>query len=302
MLSEAVIEAIKEFVSEENVKVNASLSEYTSFKIGGPAEAVIDISNEQQLMRVINYLKMVEIDYCILGNGSNTLFADAGFQGVVLRIGNKFSDVSVRGDEIIAQGGALLVQVAKMAQANGLSGLEFAAGIPGTVGGGVIMNAGAYDGEMSYVVKQVRAISPKGDVQEFDGEALDFGYRKSVLKNSGFIVTEVVFKLAYGDSEEILAKMNDFNARRREKQPLEYPSAGSTFKRPEGYYAGQLIMEAGLRGFQIGGARVSDKHCGFIINVNKASAADVCDLIGEVQARVKARFGVDLEPEIVIIR
>ena len=302
MLSEAVIEAIKEFVSEENVKVNASLSEYTSFKIGGPAEAVIDISNEQQLMRVINYLKMVETNYCILGNGSNTLFADAGFQGVVLRIGNKFSDVSVRGDEIIAQGGALLVQVAKMAQANGLSGLEFAAGIPGTVGGGVIMNAGAYDGEMSYVVKQVRAISPKGDVQEFDGEALDFGYRKSVLKNSGFIVTEVVFKLAYGDSEEILAKMNDFNARRREKQPLEYPSAGSTFKRPEGYYAGQLIMEAGLRGFQIGGARVSDKHCGFIINVNKASAADVCDLIGEVQARVKARFGVDLEPEIVIIR
>lgn len=301
MLSEAVIEAIEEFVSPQNVKVNESLANHTSFKIGGPADVLIEISDENQLMKVINYLKIIESPFFILGNGSNTLFSDSGFEGAVLHIGNAYSTVLVRENEIIAQAGALLVTVSKFAQSYGLAGLEFAAGIPGTVGGGVIMNAGAYDGEMSRVVKQVRAISPKGEVVEIDGQALDFGYRSSVLKNSGFIVSEVVFSLEKGNPDEILAKMNDFNARRRDKQPLEYPSAGSTFKRPEGHFAGQLIMDAGLRGFQIGGAKVSDKHCGFIINANKATAADVRDVISEVQAKVKERFDIDLEPEIVIL-
>lgn len=302
MLSEAALEAIRGFVSENNVKVNEPLANYTTFRIGGPAQCIIEISDEGQLTKVSRYLDMIETPYMILGNGSNTLFPDSGYEGAILHICNEFSGVSVRGYEITAKAGALLVSVSKIAQASGLTGLEFAAGIPGTVGGGVIMNAGAYGGEMSQVVKQVRAISPKGEVVELDGSALDFGYRKSVFKNSGFIVTEVVFKLSQGDPEKIQATMDEFNRRRREKQPLEYPSAGSTFKRPEGYFAGQLIMDAGLRGFQIGGARISDKHCGFVINVNKATAADVCDVISEAQARVKDRFGVSLEPEIVIVK
>lgn len=300
MLSRTVKDTIIEYVSEKNVLFDEDLSKHTSFKIGGPADAFVEIENDEQLTKLSDYLDRVEEKYYILGNGSNTLFPDRGYEGVILHIGGNFSDITVSGETITAKAGASLVKVAKTAQENSLTGLEFAAGIPGTVGGGVVMNAGAYDGEMSQVVSAVKAISPKGEEIELENKSLEFGYRYSILRHRGYVVTEVSFKLHSGDKDEIQRKMDDFNSRRREKQPLEYPSAGSVFKRPEGYYAGKLIMDAGLRGFQIGGARVSDKHCGFIINVNHASAEDVKEVIEEITLRVRERFGVDLEPEIEI--
>lgn len=302
MLSKAAIETISSFVSEKNVKLNEPLANHTTFKIGGPAQCFVEIENEEQLLKVAKYLRTIEIPFWILGNGSNTLFSDSGYEGVILHIDKGFSAIQIKGTQITAKAGALLVQVSKAAQAVGLTGLEFAAGIPGTVGGAVVMNAGAYDGEMKQVVKQVTVLSPSGEYREIENAGLEFGYRTSVLKNTEYIVSEVIFNLELGNPEEIKAKMDDFNQRRRDKQPLEFASAGSTFKRPEGYFAGKLIMDAGLRGFQIGGAKVSDKHCGFVINTGNATSADVEDLITEVQARVEARFGVRLEPEIVIVK
>ncbi len=302
MLSRTVKDTIIEYVSEKNVLFDEDLSKHTSFKIGGPADAFVEIEKEEQLTQLSEYLERVEEKYYILGNGSNTLFPDKGFEGVILHVGNGLSEITVEGEKITAKAGAALVKVSRIAQENSLTGLEFAAGIPGTVGGGVVMNAGAYDGEMAQVVSYVKAISPKGEIIELENKSLEFGYRHSILRHRGYVVTEVSFELKKGDKDEIQKKMDDFNSRRREKQPLEYPSAGSVFKRPTGHYAGQLIMNAGMRGFQIGGARVSDKHCGFIINVNHASAEDVLELIEEIQFRVRDRFGVDLEPEIEILR
>ena len=211
------------------------------------------------------------------------------------------NQIQVEGNVLIAQAGALMSQVARVAMEHGLTGLEFASGIPGTVGGGVVMNAGAYGGEMSQVVRSVSVISPQGETMELENASMEFGYRYSTIRHQNFIVTEVVFVLQEGNREEIKAKMDELAAKRREKQPLEFPSAGSTFKRPEGYFAGELIMNAGLRGFQIGGARVSDKHCGFVINAGGATATDIMELIQEVQLRVKDKFRVDLEPEVVFL-
>ena len=302
MLSRTVKDTIIEYVSEKNVLFDEDLSKHTSFKIGGPADAFVEIESTEQLTKLSEYLDRVEEKYYILGNGSNTLFSDRGYEGVILHIGGGFSGITVSGIRIIAQAGAALAKVSKTAQEHSLTGLEFAAGIPGTVGGGVVMNAGAYGGEMSFVVDTVKAISPKGEEIELENKSLEFGYRYSILRHRGYVVTEVSFNLKEGDKDEIRARMDDFNSRRREKQPLEYPSAGSVFKRPEGHFAGQLIMEAGMRGFQIGGARVSDKHCGFIINTGHASAEDVTELIDEIQFRVRDRFGILLEPEIEIVR
>lgn len=302
MLSRTVKDTIIEYVSEKNVLFDEDLSKHTSFKIGGPADAFVEIESMEQLTKLSEYLDRVEEKYYILGNGSNTLFSDRGYEGVILHIGGGFSGITVSGTRIIAKAGAALAKVSKTAQEHSLTGLEFAAGIPGTVGGGVVMNAGAYGGEMSFVVDTVKAISPKGEEIELENKSLEFGYRYSILRHRGYVVTEVSFNLKEGDKDEIRARMDDFNSRRREKQPLEYPSAGSVFKRPEGHFAGQLIMEAGMRGFQIGGARVSDKHCGFIINTGHASAEDVTELIDEIQFRVRDRFGILLEPEIEIVR
>lgn len=211
------------------------------------------------------------------------------------------SSIRVDGDCIVAQAGALLSQVAKEALEHGLTGLEFASGIPGTVGGAVVMNAGAYGGEMSQVVTEVTVLNSEGEILVLDNATMEFGYRYSTIRHQPFVVTNVSFQLKAGDQKQIRTKMEELAAKRREKQPLEYPSAGSTFKRPEGYYAGELIMKAGMRGFQIGGARVSDKHCGFIVNVGNATAADILDVIEEVQERVKERFGVTLEMEPVVL-
>ncbi len=301
MISNAQVEAIKSFVPEHNIFLNEPMAGHTTFRIGGPADCMVQLENEEQLKNIQRYLSLVEEPFFILGNGSNLLVSDRGYSGVVLQIGDKMSDIKVDGCRITAQAGALLSQVAKAALEHGLTGLEFASGIPGTVGGGVVMNAGAYDGEMSQVVTRVCVVSRQGESLEFDNDTMEFGYRTSAIKRKPFTVTSVTFELREGDREQIKAKMDDLGERRRKKQPLEYPSAGSIFKRPEGYFAGKLVMDAGLRGYQVGGARVSDKHCGFIVNVGKATAHDVLDVIAEAQERVKERFGVDLEMEVVYL-
>lgn len=301
MISEAVIEALKGFVPEENISLQEEMAGHTTFRIGGPADCFLQLENEEQLRKVQRYLNLVEEPWFILGNGSNLLVSDKGYRGIILQIGRKMSRIQVDGCTIVAQAGALLSQVAKSAYEHGLTGMEFAAGIPGTVGGGVVMNAGAYGGEMSQIVTLVRVIDKNGEVMELDNSTMEFGYRYSAIKKYPFTVTEVTFRLAEGNREEIRARIRELSVRRKEKQPLEYPSAGSTFKRPEGYFAGKLIMDAGMSGFQIGGARVSDKHCGFIINAGDATADDVKNVIAEVQTRVKERFHVDLEPEIIFL-
>lgn len=301
MISEAVIQSLKKYVPEENICLQEPMAGHTTFRIGGPADCLLELENEEQLVRIQSYLNRVEVPFFILGNGSNLLVSDEGYRGVVIRIGHKMSEIKADGCILTVQAGATMAQAARAALEHGLTGLEFAAGIPGTVGGGVVMNAGAYDGEMSQVVTQVNVINVNGDLMELDNQTMEFGYRTSSIRRNSFIVTKVVFRLEQGNREEIKAKMEELAARRREKQPLEYPSAGSTFKRPVGYYAGKLIMEAGLRGYQCGGARVSDKHCGFVINTGTATALDVRDVIEEVQERVKERFNVDLEPEILFL-
>ena len=301
MISAAVVEALKGIVPEENIRLQERMAGHTTFRIGGPADCFLQLESEEQLQKVQKYLNLLEVPYFILGNGSNLLVSDRGYHGIILQIGQKMSDIRVEGNMIVAQAGALLSQVSKTAYEHGLSGLEFASGIPGTLGGGVVMNAGAYGGDMSQVVTVVRVVNKDGEVMELDNATMEFAYRYSTIKNQSFTVTEVTLLLKEGNKEEIRAKMEELLAKRREKQPLEYPSAGSTFKRPVGYFAGKLIMDAGMRGFQIGGARVSDKHCGFVINTGNATSEDVRDVIEEVQARVKERFHVELEPEVIFL-
>ena len=301
MISGAVVEALKGFLPTENIHLQEPMDVHTTFRVGGPAACFAELENEEQLCKIQRYLYLVEVPFVVLGNGSNVLVSDEGYPGVVLQIGEKMSNIRVEGTSVVAQAGALLSQVAKAAQEHGLTGLEFASGIPGTVGGGVVMNAGAYGGEMKHVVTKVTVVNQKGEIMELDNSTMEFGYRYSTIRNQPFVVTEVTFQLKQGDPEEIKATMDDLAAKRRAKQPLEYPSAGSTFKRPEGYFAGELIMKAGMRGFRVGGAQVSEKHCGFVVNIGRATAADVMDVIGEVQDRVKEKFNVDLEPEVVFL-
>ncbi len=301
MISGAVVEALQRYVPRDNIHLQEPMAGHTTFRIGGPADCFVQLEDEEQLRKVRRYLGLAGVPFFVLGNGSNLLVDDAGYRGVVLQIGQKMSHISVQGCHIIAKAGATLRQVAAAALEHGLTGFEFASGIPGTVGGGVVMNAGAYGGEMSQVVNQVRVVSREGESMELDNDTMEFRYRGSVIRGSAFTVTEVTFRLEPGDRDAIRGKMEELAARRREKQPLEYPSAGSTFKRPEGNFAGKLIMEAGFAGYRIGGAQVSEKHCGFVINTGDATARDVRALIKEIQERVKERFRVELEPEIVFL-
>lgn len=301
MISDAVIQALKKFVPEENICLQEPMAGHTTFRIGGPADCFLQPENEEQLIQVQRYLGKVGLPFFVLGNGSNLLVSDAGYRGVIIQVGRKMSAIEVEGCTIKAQAGATLAQVAKAALEHGLTGLEFASGIPGTVGGGVVMNAGAYDGELSQVVARVHVVNSEGEIMELDNETMEFGYRTSAIKNTSLAITEVQFELSEGDKEQIREKMEDYTSRRREKQPLEYPSAGSTFKRPKGFFAGKLIMDAGLRGYQKGGARVSDKHCGFVINTGDATAEDVRNVIWEVQERVKEKFHVTLETEVIFL-
>lgn len=301
MLSSAMLETLRGYIPEQNIHFEEPMASHTTFRVGGPAECFIEIENAEQLQKVQRYLYQVEYPFTVVGNGSNLLVSDNGYRGIVLQIGDKMSGISVDRNVIVAGAGASMAQVSAAAWKHGLTGLEFASGIPGTVGGGVVMNAGAYGGELAQVVTYVQVLSKDSEFMTLDNDTMEFGYRKSTIRKQPFIVTEVTFELKPGDPKEIKAKMDELAAKRREKQPLEYPSAGSTFKRPEGHFAGELIMNAGLRGFQLGGARVSDKHCGFVINTGNASAADIMDVIWEVQRRVKDRFEVDLEPEVVFL-
>lgn len=301
MIGGAVIEALQKFVPRENIRLQEPMAGHTTFRIGGPADCFLELENEEQLKKVRRYLELTGVSFFVLGNGSNLLVNDTGYRGIILQVGSKMNGISVQGNRVIAKAGATLVQAARTAMEHGLSGLEFASGIPGTVGGGVVMNAEAYGGEMSQAVVQVNVVSRDGEILELDNETMEFGYRSSVIKHSPFIVTEVTFCLDRDDKDVIKGRMEELAMRRREKQPLEYPSAGSTFKRPEGHFAGKLIMEAGLKGFRIGGAQVSEKHCGFVINTGNATAQDVRDVMTAVQNRVKGQFGVELEPEILFV-
>lgn len=295
------MDVIRAYVPGDDVLEREPMCRHTTFRVGGKAACFVRISSIGQLQKLIPYFEQIGLPYFILGNGSNLLVSDDGYDGVILQVGDKFGRISTEGNHMEAQAGALLSAVARCALEHGLTGLEFASGIPGTIGGGVVMNAGAYGGEMKQVVTQVRVLGSGGEILTLDREAMEFGYRSSVIKNSRFTVLTVTLELACGDKKEIQARVEELARRRREKQPLEYPSAGSTFKRPEGYFAGKLIMEAGLKGYSVGGARVSEKHCGFLVNTGDASAADVAALIREVQERVKDKTGVSLEREVVYL-
>lgn len=300
-MSIEVYENMIKMVSEENVLLREPMSKHTTFRVGGEAAVFISVASKEELEKLIPYFNRLNISYFVIGNGSNLLVSDKGYEGVILQVADKMAEVSVQDTEIIVQAGALLSKVANAACENSLQGMEFAAGIPGSIGGAVVMNAGAYDGEMKDVVSLVRVMDSEGNILELSNGDMEFGYRTSAIKNRAFVVVEVVLKLHKGKKEEIQAKMKDFAERRREKQPLNYPSAGSTFKRPKGHFAGKLIMDAGMRGFRIGGAQVSEKHCGFVVNVGNATASDIWEVMQEVKQGVEDRFGVRLEPEVICL-
>ena len=297
----SIYEYIEKIIPKERMLFEEPMSRHTTFKIGGEAECMLLIEQEEELIKLIPYLNQIEQNYFILGNGSNLLVGDKGYRGIIIKLGEGMNRITVEENCIHAQAGALLSQVAAAARDAGLSGLEFAAGIPGTVGGGVVMNAGAYDSEMQQITESVKVMDKEGKILILDNDTMEFGYRSSIIKNRPFIVLEVILRMKPGAKEEIQKTMDELMEKRRSKQPLNYPSAGSTFKRPEGYFAGKLIMDAGMRGYRIGGAQVADKHCGFVVNMGNASAADVKEVIEEVQERVKERFHVSLEPEVIFL-
>lgn len=278
------------------------MARHTTMRVGGPAEILFSPASEGELLFAVREAKRAGAPFRIIGNGSNLLVLDGGLPGLTIRLGEAFSKISVNGNQIRAQAGALLCRVAAAARDASLTGLEFASGIPGSAGGGMAMNAGAYGGQLSDVFEGCRALDPETGIISALGPAeMALGYRESAALSRGLIVTEAAFRLTAGDRSAIQAKMDDLSARRREKQPLNLPSAGSTFKRPEGYFAGALIEQAGLKGLRVGGACVSEKHAGFVVNDRGATAKDVLDLIRLVQARVFEHSGVRLETEVRIL-
>ncbi len=300
-MSEALYEYLESLVGAENILLHEPMSNHTTFKVGGPAKYFVTVSTIEQLVKIIKCLRQMERDFFILGNGSNILVGDKGYDGVMITFGESLSKVDVLGQKVIAYAGASLAMVAKSAAKEGLQGMEFASGIPGTIGGAIVMNAGAYGGEMKQVITKVTVVTYDGEILEIDNDAMEFGYRTSAIKKRPFVVVSAELLLQKGNVEEIQAKMSELNSRRREKQPLEYPSAGSTFKRPEGNFAGKLIMEAGLGGFRVGGAQISEKHCGFVINRDHATAEDIKILMQTVKETVNDKFNVTLEPEIIMV-
>lgn len=273
------------------------MSKHTTFRVGGPAQIYVR-PTVAELKEWVKFAKEYQVPLTIIGNGSNLLVSDNGIKGIVAEIGKEMESVFISGNTITAEAGVSLGALANQAAAFALTGLEFAAGIPGTLGGAVVMNAGAYGGEMKDVIKSVTVLDENGEEKELTLEELDLSYRHSCIPEKGYVVVEVTMKLESKDEKSIRETMADFRERRIEKQPLEYPSAGSTFKRPEGYFAGKLIEDAGLSGYQVGGAQVSEKHCGFVINKGGATAKDISTLMDDVAKKVKEQFGVDLEPEV----
>ena len=299
-MNRELINRLYTFVDKSHIYIDFPMKSHTTFRIGGNADVYIDIS-EEEIAPVIRLCNETNTPVTIIGNGSNILVGDKGIRGVVICIGSRMDGIRVNGDTIEVQAGALLSKTANEALNNNLTGMEFEAGIPGSVGGAVLMNAGAYGGEIKDILVSARVLTPDGIVKEYSNDDLQLSYRHSVIMETGGVILSATFRLEEGDYDIIKAKMQELNKRRVDKQPLNMPSAGSTFKRPEGYYAGKLIEESNLRGFRVGGAMVSDKHCGFVVNVDNATANDVRTLMKDVSDKVYEDSGVRLEPEVRFI-
>ena len=297
-MNSEIIKKFCDLLGQERVFTGEAMSRHTTFKIGGPADYFLMPDKDTDVGRIVKICKESAIPYFILGNGSNLLVGDGGYRGAVIQIYKNMSAVTVEGTEITVQAGALLSSVAAAAKNAALTGFEFSGGIPGTMGGAVVMNAGAYGGEMKDVLTEVTVMDEEGEIVTLPADKLELGYRTSIIKTAGYIVLEAKLQLKEGNPEVIRETMKDLTIRRTTKQPLEYPSAGSTFKRPEGYFAGKLIMDSGLAGYQVGGAQVSEKHCGFVINAGGATARDVRTLMDNVRDIVYKKYGVTLEPEV----
>ena len=292
---------LKNVITKGTVLTEEPMSRHTSFQIGGPAEIFVQPATGDEVRQAICLAKEEQIPFFVVGNGSNLLVSDDGFRGMIVQIGRNLQEISVEDNVIYAQAGALLSRVSKTALEHGLTGMEFAAGIPGSLGGAVAMNAGAYGGEMKDILTDVEVLTPDGEIKTLSLEELDLSYRHSCIFEKDYIVLSVHLQLEQGDTTVIRNRMDELARARREKQPLEYPSAGSTFKRPAGYFAGALIQDAGLKGYTVGGAQVSEKHSGFVVNRGGATAEEVLFLIKQVQKKVKSRFGVTMEPEVRMV-
>ncbi len=296
-----LIQELQERLGEEGLKLQEPMKEHTTFRVGGPADLFIQPKDAAELKDAIEILRKYDVPVMVIGNGSNLLVRDKGIRGAVIQIYNRMSGVEVDGDIVEAKGGTLLSAVAAKAAEESLTGLEFASGIPGSIGGAVVMNAGAYGGEMKDVLVSVDMLTKELEMKTIPAEELDLGYRHSIVPEAGYIVLGAKMKLTKGEDAAIRGRMAELAEQRREKQPLQYPSAGSTFKRPTGYFAGKLVQDAGLKGKTIGGAQVSEKHSGFLINIGGATAQDILDLIAFCQKEVKKQFGVTLETEVKIV-
>ncbi len=298
---EAFLKKLQDILEQEEVLTQEPMKLHTTFKVGGPADVFVKPGSVEQIKQIMEAAREEQIPVYIMGNGSNLLVGDKGYRGGIIQIYKNMNQIRCEGNEIKAQAGALLSTIARVALDQELGGFEFASGIPGTLGGAVTMNAGAYGGEMKQVLKSAVILTRDGEIKTLTVEDLKLGYRKSVIIDKDYIVLEAVLELVPAKKEEIQEKMNEYALARRTKQPLEYPSAGSTFKRPVGYFAGKLIDDAGLRGFSYGGAQVSEKHCGFVINRGDATARDIVTLMKMVNEKVMEKFGVALEPEVKMI-
>lgn len=296
-----MIDTLKQIVGENSIFENENMANHTTFKCGGDASLYIAPNSTDELVKVLEVLRNENYPYMVIGNGSNLLVKDEGYDGAIVEVDKKIGEIDVRGEEIIVEAGAKLSKVATIAMENDLAGFEFAHGIPGNMGGAVVMNAGAYGGEMKDVLKWVKVVDQNGEIKTLENEELELGYRTSRVMKEKMIVLEACIKLELGVMGEIAEVMALLMSKRKASQPLEYPSAGSTFKRPEGYFAGKLVQDAGMKGYRVGDAMVSDKHSGFVINCGNATATEVIQVIKDVQAKVKEDFGVDLEPEVRII-
>ena len=297
-MNEAVKQKFCQVLEKEQVLFEEPMKSHTTFRIGGPAEVFIMPKSVKQVQMAVKICQEEQIPYFILGNGSNLLVSDRGYRGVIIQMDRNMGEIQVEGTEIQAAAGALLSSIAVAARRESLTGFEFAGGIPGTLGGAVVMNAGAYGGEMKDVLKEVTVMDGDGKIFTLPASELEMGYRTSIIKTAGYLVLSARITLSRGKEEDIKARTREFSEMRTQKQPLDYPSAGSTFKRPEGYFAGKLIMDSGLRGYSVGGAMVSEKHCGFVINKGNATAEDVVSLMKHVTEVVQEKYGVTLEPEV----
>lgn len=297
-MKQNLYEKLTAVLGQEKVLTEEPMKKHTTFRVGGPADLFVMPSSEEEVKAAVAICDEENVPYYIVGNGSNLLVSDKGYRGVIIQLYKEMSGIRVEDNVIYAQAGASLAKIANTALESSLTGFEFAAGIPGTIGGACVMNAGAYGGEMKDVLLEVRVMTSDGDIIVLPKEKLELGYRTSVIAKEGYIVLEAAIELRPGEQEAIRTYMDELREKRTSKQPLEYPSAGSTFKRPEGYFAGKLIQDAGLRGFRVGGAQVSEKHCGFVINAQDATAADIVSLMEQAAGKVREQFGVVLEPEV----